>query len=112
MAKAKAGRAATRVTRRQASRRVAGKRSVPGEAAAWARQEPLALAAIDFWNRVLRLAAGASLDRPLDGAALQRLVAIVRAVSWVESRHGMATTNQGPRDPMQCGHPRYAGGAS
>ena len=70
--------------------------------------EATALAAIDFWNGFLILRMGAAGDKPLDAAALQRLAAIVRAVSWVESKHGTATTNQGTRDTMQCGHPQDA----
>jgi hypothetical protein len=51
---------------------------------------------------------GVQNDRPLDRDAIERLVTIVRAVSWVESKHGTATTNQGRRDPMQCGSPQDA----
>jgi hypothetical protein len=78
------------------------------ESALWIVHEGTALAALDFWNGFLILRMGAAGDKPLDAAARQRLAAIVRAVSWVESKHGTATTNQGRRDPMQCGHPQDA----
>jgi hypothetical protein len=78
------------------------------EAALWAAQAPTASAALTFWNSFLILRMGPANDKPLNAGALQRLTAIIRAVSWVESKHGTATTNQGGRDPMQCGHPQDA----
>src|SRR4051812_32799129 len=92
-------------TRRRASKT---RSATADEATLWTVHESTALAAIDFWNGLLILRIGPANDRPLDDAALQRLIAIVRAVSWVESRHGTATTNQGARDTMQCGHPQDA----
>lgn len=41
----------------------------------------------------------------LEGTDIDKLVSIVRAVSWVESRHGTGTGIQPSRDPMQCGNP-------
>jgi hypothetical protein len=57
---------------------------------------------------VTSFAAIAANDGPLDALALKRLTDVTRAVSWVERRHGTATTQQGTRDPMQCGHPQDA----
>jgi hypothetical protein len=44
-------------------------------------------------------------NRPLDNGAKARFTCIIRAVSWVESKHGTAGANQPGRDPMQCGNP-------
>jgi hypothetical protein len=95
---------------RRTRRGTVSKAAVVGanEAALWLPREPTARAAVIFWDRFLVLRMGRQHDLPLDSAAIDRLVTIVRAVSWVESRHGTATTNQGRRDPMQCGHPRDA----
>ncbi len=71
----------------------------------WARQAPLAENSLAFWKDFLGLRMGPSSDRLLDEAALQRLRQIIRAVSWVESKHGTAGQNQPARDPMQCGNP-------
>jgi len=37
--------------------------------------------------------------------AQNRFACIIRAVSWVESKHGTAGANYPARDPMQCGNP-------
>ena len=84
------------------------KHIVSNEPALWLARESIARAAVTFWNRFLILRMGFQHDQPLDPPAIERLVTIVRAVSWVESKHGTATTNQGARDPMQCGHPQDA----
>jgi hypothetical protein len=41
----------------------------------------------------------------LTATDLARWVDIVRAISWVESRHGTGTGLPPARDPMQCGNP-------
>lgn len=76
------------------------------EAELWAAQEPIATAALRFWSRFLGLRMGAGTGQPLDHAALNRLQQIVRAVSWVESKHGTAGTNYPAEDPLQCGNPK------
>ena len=76
------------------------------EAELWAGQEPIATAALRFWNRFLGLRMGAGTGQPLDHAALNRLQQIVRAVSWVESKHGTAGANHPAEDPLQCGNPK------
>lgn len=75
------------------------------EAELWAVQAPLVDLALAFWNGFLGLRMGAATGQPLDDAALRRLRHIIRAVSWVESKHGTAGTVQPERDPMQCGNP-------
>lgn len=80
-------------------------RAATREATLWAQQAPLAEASLMFWNEFLGLRMGPRNDRPLDAAALQRVRQIIRAVSWVESKHGTAGANQPARDPMQCGNP-------
>ena len=41
----------------------------------------------------------------ISNSAKARFACIIRAVSWVESKHGTAGANQPARDPMQCGNP-------
>src|SRR5690348_4987875 len=78
------------------------------ESELWTSKADLARRALQFWNDFLVLRMGPTNDRPLDAVAIDRLLAIIRAVSWVESKHGNATSNQGQRDPLQCGHPADA----
>jgi hypothetical protein len=42
----------------------------------------------------------------LAASDLARLVDIVRAISWVESKHGTGAGEKPKVDPMQCGNPR------
>jgi hypothetical protein len=51
------------------------------------------------------LRSGSSNDLPLSQLEVSRFNSIIRAVSWVESRHGSGLGNQPARDPMQCGNP-------
>jgi hypothetical protein len=74
------------------------------EASAWAAQQAVATAAVNFANDFLGLRKGAS-NVTLTDADVGRWLDIVRAVSWVESRHGTGTGAQPARDPMQCGNP-------
>lgn len=84
-------------------KRIANERD--DEAAKWEGVRTHALNARDFWNRFLQLRMGPANDQLLDAAALDRLLCIIRAVSWVESRHGTGSGEFPARDPMQCGNP-------
>lgn len=75
------------------------------EAAAWTKVETLAIRALEFWNSFIGLRSGSS---ALDPAGLAHLSIIIRAVSWVESRHGTGTRASSTVDPMQCANPRDA----
>ncbi|MFL5208172.1 MAG: hypothetical protein ACJ8CC_03370 [Microvirga sp.] len=79
--------------------------SAPDEAALWAAHAAKAVAAFDFWNHFLGLRMGPQNAALLDDAATQAFGKIIRAVSWVESKHGTVGANQPKRDPMQCGNP-------
>lgn len=72
------------------------------ERRAWASVSSVASQSISFWNSFLGLRTGAD---PLAGRDIDRLLCIVRAVSWVESRHGTGQGSSAAADPMQCGHP-------
>lgn len=80
-------------------------KAAPSEADLWKIQEPGAGRALDFAIGFLGCRSGATNDRPIDADARRRLMAILRAVSIVESRHGTAGKNQPARDPIQCGNP-------
>ena len=71
----------------------------------WNNQRTRAVDALNFWNTFFALRRGAANDMTLDQAAKDRLLCIIRAISWVESKHGTAGENQPARDPMQCGNP-------
>lgn len=74
------------------------------EAELWKKLENIANRSIDFWTGFLNLKKGANeLDLSLNDR--QRLLVFVRAMCWVESRHGSGSGNQPARDPMQCGNP-------
>jgi hypothetical protein len=74
------------------------------ESTAWANVSSKASAAVSFWNGFLRLRSD---DSDIDAKQVARILCIVRAVSWVESRHGTGTGSgtHPDRDPMQCGNP-------
>jgi hypothetical protein len=75
----------------------------------WKVQQMTALDALLTVEGWLGLRMGPNDDHPLDEAARMRLLRIIRAVSWVESKHGSYDgANHGARDPMQAGHPRDA----
>lgn len=84
-------------------------RDMDDEPTKWSKQSAKAQAASDFWLPFLDLRMGDT-DQPLDSTARARLLTIIRAVSWVESKHGTAgpAGNQPARDPMQCGNPNDA----
>ncbi|MDX8501929.1 hypothetical protein RFM99_26390 [Mesorhizobium sp. VK4C] len=79
--------------------------TAPSEADLWKIQEPVAKEALDFVTGFLGCRMGANNDELLDDTAKGRLMAILRAVSIVESRHGTVGKNQPKRDPIQCGNP-------
>src|ERR1041384_3503025 len=79
--------------------------AAPNEASLWTPLSALAHDALMFWHAFIGLRMGPGNNQPLDAAALDRLGKIIRAVSWVESKHGTAGVNQPARDPMQCGNP-------
>jgi len=81
------------------------------EPSAWDAQKDNAKNALNFWNAFMDLRQGPELADDstmpvLDSICLDHLLCIIRAVSWVESKHGTFDGNtQGIRDPMQCGNP-------
>jgi hypothetical protein len=74
------------------------------ESGLWAKQESVATSSLNFATGFLGCRMGAARD-PLDENAVQRLLTILRAVSYVESVHGTQGANQPARDPLQCGNP-------
>jgi hypothetical protein len=78
------------------------------EAQLWSALEPTARAALEFWVDFMKMGAGADGRTPLTAGQKSRLLCIVRAISWTETRHGSDTNNRGDVDPMQMGHPADA----
>src|ERR1700727_31959 len=76
--------------------------SDPAEQQAWDAVLTAAQKALNFWNSFIGLQSGTD---PLSTDALARLLCIVRAVSWVESRHGTGAGSSASADPMQCANP-------
>jgi hypothetical protein len=74
----------------------------------WKTLDAAASASISFWQAFMQLRKGPKPYAALDPQDLERLVLIVRAVSWVESRHGTGSGIQPARDPLQCGNPADA----
>ena len=69
------------------------------EDAAWKNVKDIAVPCINFWVNWLRVIQNKNPCPDL-------LTCIVRAVSWVESKHGTFDgPNHGARDPMQVGNP-------
>lgn len=77
------------------------------EAASWTALEPVRDAAFFFWSEVLALRERDAHGKevPLDGCKAA-YSGILRALSWVESRHGRRGQQRPAADPVQCGHPR------
>jgi hypothetical protein len=71
----------------------------------WQARADIAQASLDFGIAFLGCRMGSDIDQLLDDASKGRLSKIVRACSWVESKHGTAGANQPVRDPIQCGNP-------
>ena len=74
----------------------------------WHELEGHARAAFDFWQNFLNLRRGPHSDQRLTREDADRWLHTIRAVSWVESRHGTGAGNQPARDPMQAGNPADA----
>ncbi|MFL9897897.1 hypothetical protein PQR71_06945 [Paraburkholderia fungorum] len=72
----------------------------------WKPLQPLAASALRFWRVFLDLRDADG--NKLDDVQFGRFEMLVRAVSWVESRHGTGTGNYPKQDPMQCGNPNDA----
>jgi hypothetical protein len=73
----------------------------------WEAQRPTAEIALSFIIDFLGCQMGANNDQDLDANATSRLMKIIRAVSWVESKHGTAgpSGNHPKEDPLQSGNP-------
>src|SRR5207245_5668915 len=71
--------------------------SAADEATLWQAQKATAEAAFAFWERFLAFRKGAANDQPLDGACRSQFLCIIRAVSWVEAKHGTAGVQQPAR---------------
>lgn len=83
-------------------------RKVRSEADLWKALDGPTRASISFWQTFMQLRKGAKPYSELDAQDIERLVLIVRAVCWVESRHGTGSGVQPAQDPMQCGNPADA----
>jgi hypothetical protein len=75
------------------------------EAAAWANCKGVAGAAVKFANGFLGLRKNGSDTDKLGDTDVQRFLELVRAISWVESKHGTGAGEKPKVDPMQCGNP-------
>lgn len=75
------------------------------EGIAWRSVEGIASGALKFWNEFLNLRSGDKNERVLDTVEISRLLIVIRAISWVESRHGTGKGDSAKVDPMQCGNP-------
>ena len=75
------------------------------EAAAWANCKNAAGAAVKFSNGFLGLRKNGSDTAKLGDTDVQRFLDLVRAISWVESKHGTGAGEKPKVDPMQCGNP-------
>ncbi len=72
----------------------------------WQGQVGTATAAFNYWVNLMALAGGSQNNRSLNAAEVTRWMCIIRAVSFVESRHGSVVGGvHGDTDPMQCGNP-------
>lgn len=84
-------------------RRIAA--AAASESDLWKVQAATAKQALDFVIDFLGCRMNGSDSDTLDATARDRLLAILRAVSIVESRHGTVGKSQPKRDPLQCGNP-------
>ncbi len=80
--------------------------STSNEEDLWNTLKPTAEAALMFWSALLELRENGT--EKLSVTSRDRVLRIIRAVSWVESRHGTGAGNHPDRDPMQCGNPADA----
>jgi hypothetical protein len=79
------------------------------ERTAWDAHKAVAKRFVDEWAdwicmSSVRYGPGEQ-GQPLTDACKARLLCLVRAISWVESRHGTGTGNQPAKDPMQAANP-------
>jgi N-acetylmuramoyl-L-alanine amidase len=73
------------------------------EPQAWQTIAATVSMALGFWKDYFKLQSN---QGDIDLVGTQRLTQILRAISWVESRHGTGSgSGQPARDPMQCGNP-------
>jgi hypothetical protein len=79
--------------------------TIVSEPELWAVQEQIVKDAFKFWEDFLQLRQGVNNDKKLDDVATSRFICIIRAVSWVESKHGTVGVNQAQKDPIQVGNP-------
>lgn len=81
------------------------------EAQKWVTHKQKAEDALAFWITFLDFRHGADNKAKFDatgdpkGAVRARIMCAVRAISWVESRHGTGAGGSAAVDPMQCGNP-------
>ncbi len=62
--------------------------------------------AFRFWNGHLQLRSGGiTQPSPLSAEETSCFLLLIRAMSWVESRHGTGTGYSPKQDPMQCANP-------
>ena len=78
------------------------------EAQLWNVQKVRATSALTFWTKFLGLREGQQNTEALSDQYRDHWLCLIRAVSWVESKHGTAGANQPVRDPMQAGNPADA----
>jgi hypothetical protein len=73
---------------------------------AWDKQKQRAQDALNFWKNFLNLRMGNNPNGgPITDDCMQKLLDMIRAISYVESRHGTGTGRHPDRDPMQVGNP-------
>jgi hypothetical protein len=81
------------------------------EAKKWEVHRQKAEDAFAFWSKFLDFRHGPKNDQRFDDTGdpkaklRQRILCVVRAISWVESRHGTGAGASAASDPMQCGNP-------
>lgn len=75
------------------------------ESKLWDAQKAKAKAAFAFWETLLALRSGPKNDEALNDNCHGHFLCIIRAVSWVESKHGTVGKNHPKEDPFQCGNP-------
>jgi hypothetical protein len=83
--------------------------AVTEESQLWLTQKSTAENSLKFWSNFLRLRGGSDNNQVLNEQQLSRLLTIIRAVSWVESKHGSGSGNEPAKDPMQIGNPNDQG---
>jgi len=79
-----------------------------GDQQLWPAFADLAKKAFDFYASFFGLRAGVTQDRPLTAEERNRWLLLIRAVAWVETRHGTANAADPWRDPLQCGVREHA----